>query len=238
LVTRYGRNGSLWAEHPEVAPHPVRSWQIWNEPNLTRYWNVAPWAPSYVALVKRADRALKAADPHAKTVLAGLPNESWKAIKALYAAGVRGHYDILALHPYTGLPRNVMRIIRIVRAQLRKRGDAKVPIWITELSWPASKGRTVDDHGGFETTVRGQASRLCRLLPQLAGQRKTLRIGKVYWYTWVSHEEITDSAFDFSGLRRLRAGRLVSAPALSAFTRQARRLQGCAKRPGDAQRCR
>ena len=60
--------------------NPIRSWQIWNEPNLTRYWNVAPWAPSYVALLKRADKALKAADPGSKTVLAGLPNESWKAL--------------------------------------------------------------------------------------------------------------------------------------------------------------
>ena len=62
LVTRYGPNGSLWAEHPEVAKQPIRAWQIWNEPNLTRYWNVAPWAPSYVKLLKAADKALKAAD--------------------------------------------------------------------------------------------------------------------------------------------------------------------------------
>ncbi len=55
LVTRYGPNGSLWAEHPEVPRQPIRAWQIWNEPNLTRYWNRAPWAPSYVALLKRAD---------------------------------------------------------------------------------------------------------------------------------------------------------------------------------------
>ena len=57
LVARYGPNGSLWAEHPEVARQPIRAWQIWNEPNLTRYWNVAPWAPSYVALLKRAAHA-------------------------------------------------------------------------------------------------------------------------------------------------------------------------------------
>src|SRR4051794_14289535 len=38
LVARYGPSGSLWAEPPEVTPHPIRAWQIWNEPNLTRYW--------------------------------------------------------------------------------------------------------------------------------------------------------------------------------------------------------
>ena len=104
LVTRYGPSGSLWAEHPEVARQPIRSWQIWNEPNLTRYWNVAPWAPSYVKLLKAADKALKAADRGSKTVLAGLPNESWKAMEAIYDAGARGAFDVATLHPYTGKP--------------------------------------------------------------------------------------------------------------------------------------
>jgi hypothetical protein len=237
LVTRYGPNGSLWAEHPEVSRQPVRSWQIWNEPNLTRYWNVSPWAPSYVALLKRAHKALQAADPGSKTVLAGLPNESWKAIAAIYDAGARGSFDIATLHPYTGQPKNVVRIVKIVRREMQRRGDGKLPIWVTELSWPAAEGKTVQ-HNDFETTDRGQSDRLKAGLPMLADQRKTLGIGRVYWYTWLSQEGISDSAFDFSGLRRLRAGQLVSAPALTIFTRLARRLQGCAKQSGDARRCR
>ena len=236
LVTRYGPNGSLWAEHPEVARQPVRSWQIWNEPNLTRYWNLAPWAPSYVALLKRAHRALKAADPGAKTVLAGLPNESWKAITALYDAGAHGSFDIVALHPYTGIPKNVIRIVKIVRREMARRGDAKMPVWITELSWPAAKGKT-PQHGGFETTEKGQKDRLQEGLPLIADGRRKHRIGRVYWYTWLSVEGITDSAFDYSGLRRMRNGQVHDAPSLSTFTRLARRLQGCAKQPGHALRC-
>jgi hypothetical protein len=238
LVTRYGPNGSLWVSHPEVTPQPVRSWQIWNEPNLTRYWNVAPWATSYVALLKRADQALKAADPGSKTVLAGLPNESWKALSAIYKAGARGSFDVVTLHPYTGQPKNVVRILEIVRREMQRRGDGRMPIWVTELSWPAAKGRTTVQHNDFETTEQGQASRLNRGLPMLADARRRLRIGRVYWYTWLSQERATDSAFDFSGLRRLRAGQLVSAPALTVFTRLARRLQGCVKQSGDARRCR
>ena len=237
LVTRYGPNGSLWAEHPEVTRQPIRSWQIWNEPNLTRYWNIAPWAPSYVALLKRAHRALKAVDPGSKTVMAGLPNESWKAVKALYDAGARGSFDVVALHPYTGIPKNVIRIVKIVRREMARRQDSKVPVWITELSWPAAKGKT-EQHGGFETTEKGQKDRLKKGLPLIAGDRRKLRIGRVYWYTWLSVEGITDSAFDYSGLRRMRDGQLHDAPSLSTFKRLARRLQGCAKQPGHALRCR
>jgi hypothetical protein len=237
LVTRYGPNGSLWVSHPEVTPQPVRSWQIWNEPNLTRYWNVAPWAPTYVSLLKRAHKALKAADPGSETVLAGLPNESWKALEAMYDAGARRSFDVVTLHPYTGQPKNVVRIVKIVRRLMERRKDGKLPIWVTELSWPAAQGKTVQHHD-FETTDQGQSSRLDKGLPMLADARRKLRIGRVYWYTWLSHEDVTDSAFDFSGLRRLRGAQVVSAPSLTVFSRLARRLQGCAKQPGDARRCR
>ena len=216
----------------------MRSWQIWNEPNLTRYWNVAPWAPSYVALLKRADKALKAADPGSKTVLAGLPNESWKALGGDLQRGRAGLVRHRRAAPLHGrVPENVVRIVKIVRREMARRGDAKLPIWVTELSWPAAQGKTLQ-HGDFETTEQGQSWRLDEGLPMLADERQRLRIGRVYWYTWLSREGITDSAFDFSGLRRLRAGQLSSAPSLTVFTRLARRLQGCAKQSGDARRCR
>ena len=120
---------------------------------------------------------------------------------------------------------------------MARRGDGKIPIWITELSFPAAQGKTLQ-HGGFETTEKGQSDRLKEGLPLLVDDRTKLRIGRVYWYTWLSIEGITGSAFDYSGLRRMRAGQVFDAPSLAIFTRLARRLQGCAKQPGDARRCR
>lgn len=238
LVGRYGPNGSLWAEHPEVTRQPIRAWQIWNEPNLTRYWNIAPWAPSYVALLKAADTALKAADPRSQTVLAGLPNESWKALEAIYKAGARGAFDVVTLHPYTGKVANTVRVVKIVRRVMERRKDAKMPIWVTELSWPASAGKAKEEGGDFATTDAGQATRLKAALKLFVKERKRLRIERMYWYTWLSVEGITDSGFDYSGLRRVRNGTVFDAPALNVFTRVARTLQGCAKASGDARRCR
>jgi len=238
LVTRYGPNGSLWLEHPEVAKQPIRAWQIWNEPNLTRYWNVAPWALSYVALLKTADKALKAADPGSQTVLAGLPNESWKALGSIYKAGARGSFDVVTLHPYTGKVENTVRVVKIVRRVMERRKDGKLPIWVTELSWPASAGKAKAEGGDFATTDAGQAARLAAALKLFAKERKPLKIERLYWYTWLSVEGITQSGFDYSGLRRLRNGVLHDAPALTVFRRAARQLQGCAKAVGDARRCR
>jgi hypothetical protein len=223
LVARYGPHGSLWSEHPEVRARPIRAWQVWNEPNLTRYWDAPRWARGYVAVLKAVHAALQAADPGSQTVLAGLPNESWLALRAIYRAGARGSFDVVALHPYTGKPRNVIKLVRFARREMRRAHDRLRTVWVTELSWPAAKGKT---HGipGFDTTDRGQARRLRKGIRLLARDRRALRIGRVYWYTWLSAEGGPNS-FAYSGLRRVRDGRIVSAPALAAFRAVARKLE-------------
>jgi hypothetical protein len=222
LVARYGKGGSLWAEHPELAPLPIRDWQIWNEPNIDLYWSTQPFAKSFVKMLRGARAGLRAADPKARLVLAGLPNKSWAALRSIYAAGGRKTFDVVALHPYTGKPVNVVELVRRARRIMKRYGDRRKPLWVTELSWPAALGK-LDPHG-FETTEKGQAQRLRRGLELLARNRRSLRIGRVYWYTWLSLEG-TDNSFGYSGLRRLRDGQVVSAPALGAFRKMAARLK-------------
>ena len=236
LVRRYGPAGSFWTEHPELPRTPVRAWQVWNEPNLTRYWTKQPFARSYVALLRAADRALHAEDAGATTVLAGLPNESFTALRQVYRAGGRGSFDVVALHPYTGKPRNVVRLVRLARDVMGKFRDRRLPVWVTELSWPASVGKATAPEG-FGTTDRGQAARLRSALERLAAARRRLRIGRVFWYTWLS-EPRGPNAFNYSGLRRLRGGRVRPTPALRVFRRSARKLEGCAKSAQDSSRCR
>jgi hypothetical protein len=223
LVQRYGPRGSLWAEHPEVRPRPIRAWQIWNEPNLRGYWSEQPFAERYVALLRAARAALKAADPGGRAVLAGLPN-GWDALRQIYRAGGRDGFDVAAIHPYTARPTSVPRFLRETRRVMRRFGDRRKPLWVTELSWPAAKGRMVDPIG-ISTDERGQARRLARGLSELARHRRSLRIGRVFWYTWMSAES-TQSVFAWCGLRRLREdGTLVSARSLRAYRQTAARLR-------------
>lgn len=222
LVARYGKGGSLWAEHPELTPRPIRDWQVWNEPNIDLYWSTQPFAKSFVRMLRGARAGLRAADPNARLVLAGLPNRSWADLRSIYKAGGRKSFDVVALHPYTGKPVNVVELVRRSRRIMKRYGDRRKPLWVTELSWPAALGK-LDSHG-FETTEKGQAKRLRRGLELLAAERRSLRIGRVYWYTWLSLEG-TENSFGYSGLRRLRDGQVVSAPALATFRRMAARLK-------------
>lgn len=224
MIARYGPAGTLWDEDPAPAARPIRSWQIWNEPNLTRYWSTQPFAPGYVRLLRAARRALRRADPRGRAILAGLPNDSWLALRSIYRAGGRGHFDAIALHPYTGKPRNVVRLVERARREAARHGDARRPLWITELSWPSSQGITKSTPG-FETTESGQARRLRTGLRLLAGVRRRLRIEHVIWHTWLSQEP-SENSFAYSGLRRVRDGRVVSVPALGAWVRSLRALRG------------
>jgi hypothetical protein len=222
LVGRYGRGGSLWAEHPDVRARPIRAWQIWNEPNLRGFWSQQPFAKRYVRLLKAARAALRAADRGSRTILAGLPN-GWDALRQIYRAGGRRHFDAAAIHPYTARADRVTRFVLAARRVMRRFGDRRKPIWVSELSWPAAKGRA-NDPIGIATTDRGQAQRLRRGLTALAAARRRLRIQRVYWYTWLSAES-SASVFDWSGLRRVHGGEVVSTPALKAFRSTARRLR-------------
>ena len=102
LVGRYGPAGSLWAERLELPRVPIRDWQIWNEPNLTRYWTTQPFAKPYVKLLRASRRALRAAGPG----LAHDPRRAAERELDRAAQGLqgprRGAFDVVALHPYTG----------------------------------------------------------------------------------------------------------------------------------------
>jgi hypothetical protein len=236
LVGRYGPQGSLWAERPDLPRVPIRAWQVFNEPNLKGHWPVQPFGRSYSATLRGAEQGIHGADAAATVLLAGLTGESWTALKQLYRAGARGLFDAVAVHPYTARPADVLRIVRYNRRVMRRHGDRKLPVWITEFSWPAAGGRMPGAPAWASTTDSGQARLLREALRRMARARGRLRIGGVYWYSWLTHET-RKSWFGYSGLRRIRLGARVDAPVLRQFRRSARRLEGCAKAPRDALRC-
>ena len=98
------RSGSdFWREHPELPYRPIRVWEIWNEPNLRRFWGGRRPDPVEYRRVLAAGRAgLRAADPQARIVSGGL---AWRHDGGRYLASVLGDggaclLDAAAIHPY------------------------------------------------------------------------------------------------------------------------------------------
>lgn len=239
LVARYGPDGSFWRAHPSLSPIPIRSWQVWNEPNFTRYWNVQPFAPSYVRLLTAAHAAIKAADPGASVVLAGLPNFSWEYLAEIYRVpGARSMFDVVGAHPYTATPAGVLVILHRIRTVMDRFGDASKPILATEITWPSSAGRTLAPFP-IGTTEAGQAAKLNALMPLLRSQLAALRVSGFYWYTWIGDESAPRAAdpFTFAGLERYVHGVVSAKPALAVFRRWALALEECRFKRARADRC-
>ena len=188
LVKRYGPNGTYWADNPALPKRPIREWQIWNEPNFTYYWPTRPFAPSYVALVKAADAAIKRADPGAEVVLAGMPNDAWNYLQKIYDVPHAGRYfDVVAVHPYTVIPSNVILFLQKMRAVMKRNGDARKPIVVTEMGWNSSIGHKPSDDFCCQSTAARQAAKVKAVLPLLAQNRAALKLQAFYYYTWASH---------------------------------------------------
>ena len=226
LIGRYGPSGSFWNEHPDIPKLPLRAWQLWNEPDHLRYWSDQPYARDYVRLARVARRAIKDADPGARVVMAGFADHLWDSIAEVYRAGGKGVFDIVAIHPYTFEPHDVLRGVRYARAALRRAGDGKRPLWLTEVTW--SSGRTPGvPRSPFETTPTDQAARLARVYPLLLRNRDELGVQRIYWESWLSTDRNRDNPFNYSGLRALRPdGTVQEKPAFEAFRRVALRLGG------------
>jgi len=223
LIGRYGPNGTFWAENPQVPKRPQRVWQVWNEPNLDRYWSSPkPFAKPFVALLKAAHDAIKAADPGATVVAPGFGNRSWEAMEQAYKAGMNhSMYDVAGMHPFSGRVANVMKIVRLNRRVMNRNGDARKPIMVTEITWPSALGTPATTTTGFETTEAGQARKLTEAYEGFLRKRRAWRIQSVIWSTWLTSDMNSTNSFDWSGLRKLNpadpAGDPLDKPALAAF---------------------
>lgn len=198
-VARYGPTGSFWAEHPGVPKRPIRNWQIWNEPNF-KYFIAKPNPGEYGKLVKLSYTALRAADPGAQVILAGLfarpkgarnaktgkhKSLNWYAsdfVNAMYALtpGVKTRFNGVALHPYTIRASELTPVTEEFRKVLTTHGDGAKGLWMTELGW--SSGRP---SGGnqFAKGPAGQARELRAAFTTLRGKQVKWKVKSVFWFS-------------------------------------------------------
>lgn len=196
-VGRYGPTGSFWAENPGVPRHPVRAWQIWNEPNF-KYFVAQPSPADYGKLVKISYTAVKSIDPGAKIVLGGLFAEPIEALSkrkpppAYFATdfleqmyrttpGIKRKFHGIALHPYTGAWQELTSDIEDVRAVLKANHDAGKGLWITELGWSSRRPSGPSD--GFAKGVAGQKKQLQGAFGLLKRNQAKWRVQRVYWFS-------------------------------------------------------
>ncbi len=184
LVRRYGTEGTLWGGGS--APLAIRQWQIWNEPNFLLFWRPRPSPSGYARLLRTSARAVRAVDGKAQVVAAGLaPVEGgmlpWTFLRKLYRVpGVRGTFDLAAVHPYSPTLGGVAYQVRKARQVMAAAGDGRKPLLISELGVASDSLLPT----AFNWGLSGQGSFLRRAYRLLLRARGRWHIAGVDWYAW------------------------------------------------------
>ncbi|MCY3912278.1 MAG: O-antigen ligase family protein [Chloroflexi bacterium] len=133
----------------------VTYFQIWNEPNLFGEWGGRPPDPAdYLDMLREVGAAVRAANPDAVIVLAGLaptietgPDNlsDLLFLERLYQLGAKGSFDVASSMSYglfTGprdprieAPRTNFPRAVLWREIMEAHGDAGTPIWASEYGW-------------------------------------------------------------------------------------------------------
>jgi hypothetical protein len=136
IVTRYKAKG-------------VHAYEVWNEPNFSRFWPSGPSAADYTNMLKAAYPAIKGADPSATVVMGGLSRNDYGFLSSMYAAGAKAYFDAGAVHPYTNKvdptqcwndsngKKSIDAFcgIETVRDVMVSNGDSAKNLWLTEFGW-------------------------------------------------------------------------------------------------------
>ncbi len=200
-VRRYGAGGAFWRRNPDLPHLPIRSWEIWNEPNIVTFSRRSS-PERFARLMRASGRAIHRADGRAEVILGGLfgrplqvpPNvASDDFLDRVYRVrGLKRHFDGVALHPYVAAARPMGPQINRLRRVMRRHGDGDAPLYVTELGWGSNSFQS-----RWERGLRGQARELDRAFSMLVRNRFRWRIGGVWWFSWADIEsgcQFCDSA--------------------------------------------
>ncbi len=167
----------------------IHAYQIWNEPNLSREWGEeVPDAAAYTELLRVCYQAIKAADPLAIVISAGLaptgtgppvaiPDADY--LQAMYDAGAAAYFDVLGLNApgfkappeldpevaadaaagYGGNRWMSFRHVEDMRAIMAANGDTHKQIALLEIGWILEQDFH-EDYSWFGVSEEEQAAYL------------------------------------------------------------------------------
>jgi hypothetical protein len=198
----FGHFAGKVAEHFRVK---ISAYEIWNEPNGAAFFAPAPDPAGYADLLKAAYPPIKAADPSALVVAAGLGSvvdystiamDPVKFVSGMYAAGAKNFFDALAYHPYqytmkfseSWHPDAPLNQLAGIRQLMLANGDGDKKVWATEYGEPSS-----------EVGEKAQAE----FLDDMLGKWRNLPYaGPVYVYTMRDRNSLSGTADDTLGIYR------------------------------------
>jgi polysaccharide biosynthesis protein PslG len=190
-VQRYGRGGDYWTDlyptqHPGEQPKPITAYQIWNEPNLPKFFPREKMTRKYAKLVRIANGAINRVDPRAKVVLAGLTGfakpRGWAFLHKLYRVkGFKRRFDAAALHPYAATIGQFRTEIKRMRRAMKRHHDGRTALWLTEVGWGSDR---FTRRFPLNKGLQGQKRMLRRSFKLVLRKRRAWRVQRLFWFHW------------------------------------------------------
>jgi hypothetical protein len=145
--------------------HELAAIEIWNEPDQSneRYFAGPEKAARYAAMLRAAYPAIKQVNPEVRVLAGAIVGSSGAFLRVLYAAGIKGYYDGLAVHYYT-LTLGALRAIHEV--QLANGDDT--PLWLDEFGWTSCWPRAKIQQEQPCVTPQVQATNITNVFRALA----------------------------------------------------------------------
>jgi hypothetical protein len=231
LADRYGPHGTFWKGKPRrLRRYAIRTWQVWNEPNLPVFWLPKPKPRRYAKMVKLAGRAIHRQEKRALVVTAGIPDSkqskprNYKSyLRAFLRAGGWRQADAIGVHAYSPTVPGVKRILRTYRRVINPHHGRKLKLLITELGW-ADKGH----RNPMVVGRKGQARRITKAYRLIAHLRHRYKIAGVFYFQWRDYNIIPGDPRGntwgyHTGLHKVNGK---PKPAWRAFKRVVRRAKG------------
>jgi GH35 family endo-1,4-beta-xylanase len=193
------------------APRGVHTWEIWNEPNSSDFWQPRPDANAYGDLFRPAAEAIRGVDPHATLLTGGLTRgtdmegariSQTTYLDQLYSNGTAQLADGIAVHPYSfpSLPMDANQAVvgglndlPALHALMDRHGDGGKKIWITEFGAPTGTGSEAVSEEGQAAAVAQAGQQV-----QLWGWAGPL----IYYELLDGGDDRTDIEQNFGILRR------------------------------------
>jgi hypothetical protein len=227
-VNRYGPGGSYWrttyhAEHPGARAVPITDWQIWNEPNLKKFFPKKHRVHNYAELVKISHKAIRRGNRHAKVVLAGMPAFKHpgadKFLGQLYhVKGFKRSFESAALHPYAPNISKFVLAIKRMRTTMKRHHDKRAGLWLTEVGWGSKANGQRLNLG-----KRGQKRMLKRSFSVSVHKRQKWHLQGVQWFDWRDPAANHPSNCSFCSSAGLLKHSYEKKPAYGTFRRFAKR---------------
>jgi hypothetical protein len=139
--------------------------EVWNEPDqANEAYFAGPEKPQhYAAVLRAAYPAIKQANPNVTVIAGSLVGSNGVFLRALYAAGIKGYYDGLAVHFYN----LTLGSLRAIHETQLANGD-NTPLWLDEFGWSSCwpKQKIQQEQGCVSPKV--QAANITNLYRSLA----------------------------------------------------------------------